>query len=604
MRLRFVWLSALFAFVLVSALTLGACGGVASKSLSRGDQYAEAGQWDDAARAYEEALKLDPENEEAKLKLRQARSKQAGERLARAEALEARGELIAALQLLQKSVSLDSDNAKSQQALTRVSNAAVTRAESLKASGKLREAFELVAAVLLSSPNHPRAGPLDVQLRESLAQQAFKKALVLIESGKLGNALVHLAACLGYHPKHAEARMRFGQVKLQLEESLRFWVVIGELGGAGKNAKVARAVDPRLLRASFDERLLLHVTQDRPEKGQPSGVELRAVFDRYAHNLGRRAIQKSCDYVCGTEYKPNPALDSLRRELASLDSKVSQHDQRISQLERRLYDEQKEQSREQTDADKKRADLDKVREKLADCRAKKSGDDSSSNSCWSEESSVNSKKSSYESAQRDVESARRDVERANDNLRREKDARASDQKSRADASQKLLRTPKQIEVKKYCPFNYAVQEHDRRSQVMLKLSMTRLGDDSVILRDEQFSYQSNARDTTHRAHPGRCREVARADPLNLPNEGQLRTDLAKKVIADLRKKVLTSYDSYRAGFLTAARRSETSGLTEEATESYVRYILTAPNQIESAKQIQKFFRKTAGLGNLEGLWKL
>ncbi|MBT8491706.1 MAG: hypothetical protein KJO07_01490, partial [Deltaproteobacteria bacterium] len=385
---------------------------------------------------------------------------------------------------------------------------------------------------------------------------------------------------------------------------LRFWVVIGELGGPGKNAKVARAVDPRLLKAAFDERLLVRIAQSRPKQGQPSGVELSGVFGGYAHRVGRRAIQKSCDYVCGTEYQPNPEIDRLRGSLARLDSKVSDHDQRISRLERKLYDEQKELSREQADADKKRAELDKAREKLAECRAEKSGDDSSSSSCWSEESSVNSKKSWYESAQRDVESARRDVERANDNLRREKDSRADAQKSRAEANQRLLREPKQISVDKICPFNYSVQAHERRSQVMLKLSMTRLVDNSVILRDEQFSYRSKARDTSHRAHPGRCREVARPDPLNLPDEGQLRADLAKQVIVDLRKKVLTSYDSYRSGFLAAARRSETSGLTEEATESYVRYILTAPNQIESAKQIQKFFNKTAGLGKLEGLWKL
>ena len=138
----------------------------------------------------------------------------------------------------------------------------------------------------------------------------------------------------------------------------------------------------------------------------------------------------------------------------------------------------------------------------------------------------------------------------------------------------------------------------------LRLSIARLEDDSSLLNQEAFQFSNNAQDQSHKAHPGRCNEVAQADPMELPNEAALRQDLANQVIKDLRSKILSSYDAYRSGFLAAARRSETSGLPEEATESYVRYLLTGPQKAKPKKEIEIFLKRSSGLTHVEGLWTM
>ncbi|MBT8494051.1 MAG: hypothetical protein KJO07_13435, partial [Deltaproteobacteria bacterium] len=61
--MRIVSLPAVVALVVLAA-AVGACGGVAGKTLDQGEQYAEAVQWDDASRSYQEDLELDPEYED------------------------------------------------------------------------------------------------------------------------------------------------------------------------------------------------------------------------------------------------------------------------------------------------------------------------------------------------------------------------------------------------------------------------------------------------------------------------------------------------------------------------------------------------------------
>ena len=49
--------------------------------------------------------------------------------------------------------------------------------------------------------------------------------------------------------------------------------------------------------------------------------------------------------------------------------------------------------------------------------------------------------------------------------------------------------------------------------------------------------------------------------------------------------------------------SYAAGLTEEATESYVRYVLTGPHALDDKKKLSDFFNKTKGIGKLDALWK-
>jgi tetratricopeptide (TPR) repeat protein len=589
--------------ILLLALILVACGGAYTDAIARGDKFAEAGQYDEAAAAYEQAIKIDPQEAEARIKLKEVRRKQAAERLQRAAALEQRGELANALTLVQDAVRFDPDNPDAQKALTRITEKVLDKAEELFNGDKLRQAFDLTTLVLKGAKNHPRARELDDRVRTKLAERSFERARALMEKDKLGNALVELAACITYRPDYPDAKLHFGQVKQKLEEQLRFSVVLEPFAGAGPNAAITKALSPELLQQSFDERLLLRVvtTKPAPDADLP-GVLVRGEFSEYAYDHSQKTQSRSCDYQCGETYKPNPRVQELRDELARADQDAGRHDEDIARKERDLVDAEKSLMREQEEEQRRQSEYEQARSKLDECRSRAQPGQSSP--CSSEESTVRSKQSSLDSARSNVAREREKAGRLREDIANRKSQKETARATRERVNQDLLKTPEQITVPKYCPHNYNVEQHAVQAKVVLKLTMDQLVAQKAIIAGEPFRYDAAARDETFPAQAGRCAEIAGGNPLQLPDEKALRKELMTKIVRDLRTKVVASYDAYRRGFLSAARRHEAAGLTEEATEAYVRYVLTGPHQLKDKKKLAEFFQKTSGIGKLDALWSL
>ncbi len=591
-----------FIALFLVALALLSCGGAYAEAIARGDKFAEAGQWDEAAAAYEQAAKLDPKDPEARIRLKEVRRKQAAERLQRAAALEQRGELKKALVLIQEAVRFDSESVDGQRALTRVTAAVLEKAEKLFEDGKLRKAFELTTLVLKGSKNHPRARELDDRVRSALAERSYKRAQKFMNKDKLGNALVELAACMTYRPDYPDAKLHFGQVKLELEQQLRFIVVLDRFSGKGKNATLTKGLNPDMLQQAIDERLLLSVVATKPKDEEGlHGVAVTGEFADYGFDHKKKSITRHCDYVCGKTYKPNPRIQQLRSDLARLEQTLSGADGDISRKEKDLSRAQQQQSKEEAETQKRQGDADQARNRLEQCRAKASPDDSSP--CSSEESNLRSKQGWVDSARNRVESARSQADRLRNDVQSARDRRDSARQSRDQKNSDLLNTPEQIAVDKYCAHNYRVEQHGVTAKVTLKLTIAELADDKAIVADQPFKYGSQAADETFPAQAGRCAEVAGGDALKLPSEVDMRKDLMTKVVRDLRSKIMASYDAYRRGFLAAARRDEAAGLTDQATESYVRYVLTGPHALADKEKLAAFFSRTKGIGKLDALWR-
>jgi tetratricopeptide (TPR) repeat protein len=588
------------AVVLLASLALS-CGGAYAAAIARGDNFASSGMWDEAAAAYEEAMRIDPNDPEAAIKLKEARHSQAADRLKRAEALEKRGELVSALGLVQEAAKFDPNNTDAQRALTRINDAALDRAEQLVADGKEKEAFELTSLVVKGSPHDPRARKLDDKVRGVLADKAHERAKAFLDGKKLGNALVELASCLVYRPDYPDAKLEFGQVKLKLEDELRYYVVLKNLDATGKNAPVGHAFKPELLAQAMDEKLLLRVVKDKaPDNTQ--GVAVHGSFDGYDFKHDQDRNQRSCDYVCGTESKPNPQRAVVEQELASKERDLSQAEEEIGRLQKDVTRYEQDVARAQQEVDRKQQDMDKARADLDRCRA--SAQPGNSSACSSEESRVSSAQSSLDSARSSLSGPQNSLQNARSQIASAQDRRENSRRTRDEKTQQLRSTPEMITVDKFCPFTYPVDIHHQAAQVTLKLTLDRLGQDKPIVSDQPFHYDSAAQDETFPAHPGRCPQVAAGDPLQLPSEEQMRQDLVTKVVKDLRTKIVASYDAYRGGFLAEARRAEAAGLGEEATEAYVRYVLTGPNSLQQKEQIAAFFAKAKGLTKLDALWKL
>jgi tetratricopeptide (TPR) repeat protein len=585
-------------------IMLAACGGPFRDAVKRGDQFAKAGMWDQAAGEYQAALKLKPGNTDVTIKLREVAQKQSGERLTRGKSLMARGELEAGLAVIQQAAKLAPDNTEAQRALDEANQQALKKAEELLATPDSRKAFDLTQLVLAGSPRDPRAKAMDEQVRDALAEQSYGRAENFREAGKKGNALIEYAACVTYRPGFRDAKAQIGEVKLSLQNELTFYVLLDRFSVASPGEQeIAARMKPELVAQAFDERIPLRVVGALPQRGNPKsapGVRVAGALSAYRFGPPRVSSRnEQCEYIRGYDTVPNPRradaerqLSSAEQRLASAERDVDREQKEVDRYQREVDDKQKDQSRAEADAERARDDYDR-------CMSRSSSSTSSS-PCSSE-------KSRYESERRDVESERSRVQSAQGYLRsaRERMQSAADRRSSArrdveEQSRRVREEPSTIQQPHHERENYAVEIRSIDATVTLKLRAETLQDKTTLLDDEVFPQAIRPiQDEGWLARPATC--PAQGKRIALPNEATLRGELVKMTIATLREKVQTIYESYRTKFLADARRLESSGAPEEAVESYVRYLLTGIKNIDpkDGKQIGEFLRKTRGFGRID-----
>ena len=575
------------------------CGGAYGDAVERGDKYAKAGQLDEAAAEYERAIAMKPDKPEARIRLQQVRQAQAYQQVKRARALEDRGELAGALAVVHEAAALRPDDTFVQEEVTRLSDAVITRAEERMAADDPQGAFELTTLVLKGAPRHPRGLRIDASAREILATRAYERAETFIDQELFGNALVELAACTSYRPDMSRASLEFGRIKLALQKELAFVVMLQPFAGVGTSRDLSRGLSVAILRQSLDDRLLVRVVPDDPGLNPTRGVRLIGQFSGYEYKYDQVSEGRSCDYVCGTDYQPNPDRATAERELGHAESNLARAESDVASEERKVLEQEREIAGLQERVDQAQSDVDRAQQSLERCEDR-AGDDASS-SCRSERSRVQSEQRDLESARdrlrwpRDrLESARRSLEQARDSRDRE---RGEVERRR----QRLRDTPETIAIDRYCAFDYKVAMHTVKSQITMNLTMERVAGGDALVKDEPFQYSVGEQDQAFRAISGRCPELAGGDPLELPSEAQLRTQLLQQVVRDVRAKVMISYDSYRARFLSVARKHESAGLTDQAVEAYVRYVLTGPHDLKDAEAIGRFLQKARGFGTVDAL---
>jgi len=262
---------------------------------------------------------------------------------------------------------------------------------------------------------------------------------------------------------------------------------------------------------------------------------------------------------------------------------------------------QKDVDRYQQDVTKAEAEADRARADLDRCEQNKKPGDTSA--CSSERSSYESRRSSVESARRNLASPQSSLESARSRMSSARDRSNSARQSKERATEAMRTTPKQKEIDRHCAHNYQVDVHTLQARVTVQLSAENLQDKTKLLDAEPFEYKVDKKDETFEAQPGRCSIVANGDPLQLPNEKQVKQELVTQTIGGVRDKVMSTYDRYRQRFLADARREEAAGLADEAVEAYVRYLLTGPKRLDpkDEKQIGEFLGKTRGFGKLDQL---
>ena len=349
------------------AILLLACGGAFSDAVKRGDQYAAAGMWDKAAAEYKAALKIKPGDTDVQIKLKNISRKQSDEHLARGKALMARGEIEAGLAVLQQAAKLAPDNTEAQRALSEANETVLKKAEELLSTAESRRSFELTQLVLAGSPNDPRAKAMDEQVRDTLAEQSYTKAEAFRDAGKKGNALIELAACVTYRPGYKDAKALIGDVKLQLQTELMFYVQLDKFTASDKGEQdIAAKMKPELVGQAFDERILLKVVGSLPAKDS-RGVRVTGALSAYRFGPAKSAQRNaSCEFIKGYDTVPNPRREDAERQvksaeqrLASAESDVDREQKEVDRYQRDVDDVLKEQARQEQELDKARQEYDR-----------------------------------------------------------------------------------------------------------------------------------------------------------------------------------------------------------------------------------------------------
>ena len=575
-------------WTLLLALVLAGCSSAFSRALERGDTLARAGDWDNAAAAYETALSIDPGDAEARARLRIARQHQSERLIEQGRAALARDDHAGALQMLQLAVQLSPDSERARGALAAANDASVERARRFLAAGEPQRALTLSQLVLRGAPGHGGAAAVEGEAREVLAREAYARAEAHLVDKRLGNALLELVYASQVRPGYRDAAARAARVRADIEADVRFYALL-ERGQSTEQRDLAAAVEAELAETlGGPDRPLLTILESRSRAEQPlergapagaSGMHFGVRLQGYDLTRNETSTQRGCSYVCGIDRVPNGAhAAALRaskdaeRRVARAESDLSRAEEAAARAHRELFSAEATQTSAQRDVDAAKSDLDSCRSS-----SNQHGKDDkrpATERCRREERRLSKAESELGSARGAADAARSTSSAADaraQTARRERDDARSELTA---ALAELARTPAILEVERSCSHQYRVAQHEVRAWVGLQLRAAPL--EQPVSDFPVVRYEVSRADETFPAEPGRCAEVATGDPLTLPDEHTLRRELAARVAAGVAGSVHGSYDTYRQGFHDEWQRLRTAGDAVGAAESKVRWLLTGP----------------------------
>jgi len=579
---------------LVLALTLCACGGPFANAMKRGDEYMQAGMWDQAAAAYTEATRFDPADSHAVVKLSEARRRQSAQRMAQANATAARQDFRGALQLGGQALSLDPNNLEHQRQFNVIVEAAVQFASSAAQRGDSQQALDVANLVLQFAPQHAGAHAIASQVHQRLADDRFARANFYLQKGLRGNAIVELSACLDHVPSYPNARERKRDAYAALRRELV--VRIGLLPNPAEDEfKLAELVSTSRIAGALNTAWPIEVI-DQPDPATTlvlSGGSIRLSFNR-----DRQSVSRPCDYVCGVDHQPNPEHARAERTVADAERRVAAEEEDAARLENDVSRHQRGVDEAERDVTRAESDLDRARKDLASCRHRH---DQGKGACRSEHDRVDAEQRDLEQMRHRLESPRQRLIQSREQWGHARERVHGASRARNDALERMRSTPRTIEVDRTCSSTYPAERHIQAGRLTLDLTLddAASGRPFVSLRSRQFDVERVWE--TYRAQPGRCPSAGQGPPAVLPSDQDLRRDLEGKLLADVAGHV-QAYVTQRLSALRAqAAGAEADGRIDDAIEGYVRYLMGGglPSDDAVRRHIDELLMRARGVDGLQ-----
>ncbi|AKT40893.1 uncharacterized protein CMC5_050500 [Chondromyces crocatus] len=573
--------------------------------MERGNLFASHGRWDEAAAEYEQALALNPNNQEARERLWMAKRSQASARVVRAQGLLQKGDARGAMAIAHEAAWLDPYNADARRIIAEASVRVLDQAEHLLGAGRAREALELTGEVLRSLPADARARSLDTAAREHIAAAAYARAEAFNQEGRLGNALLELAAAVQVMPNYRDVPAVMGELKRSLREQVTYTALVKPFTGDRSAADLAPGVGAARLRQALGPELPLAVVESEEQVDASAvGVRVTGGVSGYAFRHDQSTTPRSCMYVCGYSTVANPDhaaaetdLTNARMRLSPAETEVSQARSEVSRSERDVESAQRAVERAQREVESARADLERCRSRRPSGPPKPDREPRPDDParCSSQESAVERELSRLRSEEERLAGPERRLTEARGRFSNAEGRLSVIQEDITVAASRLDRTPRTIQVARNCSHGYVVNVHAVHAMMTVTVSAAGLHDGAVILDQDARLYEQRNQDETFPAQPGRCDEVANGDPLDLPAEIELKHALLTKAVGGVRDQILFTYDRYRQQLLASADREHAAGARDEAVERYARYLLLGRVSVEERARLVALLASEKGI---------
>ncbi len=555
---------------LLLCLTLG-CGGAFRQALERGDLAAQEGNWDQAAREYERAYELAPGDEDAGRKLAHARRKQAELRVAKGQALLRQGRAVDALTPFAQAVALDPFHPAGRQGLERAKAEVLQQAKTALTEGKDKLAFRLAMALRAVDREHAGAREVERSARHNIASKAVARGRAHEQKGAYTLALPEYGEALQYVTAHEEASSRAASARAIVRDQVTYFIALKNFDGENVADDLGSDVDAQVLSRGIDAALPLRIVDQIPEPkgGAPlQGMRLGGLFRGFQYQHQQSSTNKSCDYVCGTEWVENPQFASRKAAMRTAQTALRAAETRLATARSAIVPATQALDTASGARDARKLERDQAEQQLSQCRAAAPGD---AQAC-------SEQRARRDGAQGLLDQAEAALRTADATLRAAKTELAS---AESDQSQKALAadaarlsfeaTPAKVEIDKHCQHIYRVDTHSVESHVEVVLQGESLYDTTPVLARSAFGKISKD-DETFPAQAGVCSEVANGDALVIPSKAEAKKLVLASAIRATQRELLATFDSYRQDYLVRGRLLARDQKTTDAADAMVRYL--------------------------------
>ena len=547
------------------------CRSAFGDALERGDQMAALGRWDEAAAAYERAVSLEPGDEEANLKLKNAKRQQAQARVEKGNELLKAGKARDALVPFSEAVQLDRESAAAREGLERAKLEVVRQAEEAMGAARFKDAFDLARAVLLVEPGHAKARELESRARSEVTRAAVARAAAHEQAGNLAAASLDYGEAIEYSRENREALEALARVRAKLRDQVTYFIALKNFDGDQSADDLGADVNATVLAQGIDPKLPLRIVDKLDKKaanGTLQGMRLGGLFQAYRHSRSKTASSRSCDYICGTEWVPNPRYTTAEAEMRTAQAAVTTAEGRLANAKSAIAPAEQLRTSAEARLNQRKAEADRAEQDLSSCKSSSGGQ---ANAC----SAQQQRRDQAAEDERVAEQELRSADQALSNARSEAQSAESDLSSKrseaASRSSTFQSTPQKIEQDKHCTHSYAVETVVVSGEVSVALRGEALYSTDVVL-NRGVTGRVLRSDETFPPQAGRCAEVASGDPLLVPSETEARKLVLASAIAETQTELLAAFQSYRTDYLTRGQAAFEDQKTSEGIDLMVRFL--------------------------------